>query len=136
MTTRMEQWATRDDVREMSRDILTHIDRRLNERDRVGEQRHGENADRLDVILEQCRETNGRVSKLEALYQRLDQEFQGIRKRWHEFRESIQKIVSTRAAVSSDERSLTRRELGWIFTLIVTCFWFGWVANQFIKGGP
>ena len=145
-----QNWATREDVRVSVREILEHIDRRLDERNRHQDSRHQENIDRMETVIELQRITNGRISKLEALYGQLDREFQSIRKRWHDFRDSVQKFLhshkqtastsTTTTTTTSDERPLTRKELGWVLALIVTCLtigatFAGWIISSG-KVGP
>lgn len=67
-----------------------------------------------------------RLSTLEEITRTLKEEFQGIRDRWHKFRESIQTAVSKLVqgngqgvAITSEERPITRKELGWVIALII-----------------
>lgn len=104
-----EQWATRDDVREMGRDIKEHIERRFSETREIQAERHDENVDRMDAMLAEARKTNGRVTTLETMHRALHEEFQAIRKRWHDFRDSIQSKLSTEGA--GENRHLTMRDV-------------------------
>ncbi len=111
-----DQWATRDDVRQVSQDVLSQINQRFDDLMDRGDQRHGENVRRMEYIADQTRQTNGRVTALEVIVRNIKEDFNGIRKRWHDFRDSFQQSTNT---LSSDEKLLTRKELGWIIALIV-----------------
>ena len=95
------QWATREDVRDLGLNIQTQVDRRFTEqrerreeRDKLAEERHRENVMRMETIINEVRQTNGRVIVLEDRHKSLAEEFQAIRKRWHDFRDSIQDKLS------------------------------------------
>lgn len=73
--------------------------------------RHSENVTRLERIEHEVKRTNGRVTTLEEKQRTLGDEFQAVRKRWHDFRESIQdKLRSTRER-SGENRHLTMRDV-------------------------
>ena len=115
------QWATREDVRDLGLNLQNQVDRRFteqrerrDERDKLAEDRHRENVSRMDTILSEVRETNGRVIVLEDRHKSLAEEFQAIRKRWHDFRDSIQnKLSEHRAsdAITGENRQITMRDV-------------------------
>lgn len=112
----------RQELREHLTLLRDHFDERFDssqdERDRM----HRENLAQMVRIEEQCRETNGRVSKLEEAMRNVREEFQRIRDKWHDFRATIQRQVDgfkRIANISSDERPITRKELGMVIGLAI-----------------
>jgi predicted nuclease with TOPRIM domain len=70
------------------------LHRRFDDEREARKQQHAENQDMLREIRAEAKLTNGRITRLESIAQTLKDEFQGIRERWHKFRESIQDSVS------------------------------------------
>ncbi len=87
------QWATRDDVRDMGKAIVEEMNRRFSESRERGDEKHDENKENLSAILSEAKRTNGRITRLEVETVTLKEEFQGIRKRWHDFRDSVQSRI-------------------------------------------
>lgn len=111
----------RSDLRAEMRDgfsvLKEHIDARFDDSREERALMHGENLQQFrDVIAEQ-RKTNGRVTTLETVTRTLADEFQGIRRRWHDFRDSIQaKVTEAQAhkpatAETGENRHLTMRDV-------------------------
>jgi hypothetical protein len=125
MTDLTEQWARREDVREMGKAIQEQIDRRFIEQRDRGDERHADNLDRFDAILAEQRRTNGRVTTLEALFKELKDEFTGIRRRWHDFRDSIVKSIKADGGIGTGEnRKLVVRDFLLVSGTIVACYAF------------
>lgn len=100
----MDQFATKEDIKEMSRDVLRQVFLRMDDESKNGDQKHIENQTLMREMVAEQRKTNGRVTRLEVglenviayvgkLEQRWTDEFNGIRKRWHDFRDSIQTAI-------------------------------------------
>ena len=115
-----EQWATREDVREVSRNVLEQINQRFDDLMDRGDHRHAENQDRMRDIVNEAKIANGRLTRLEEKHSALFNEFQAIRKRWHDFRESIQlKLQGPQGpqgiqgiqGVSGENRHVTMRDV-------------------------
>jgi predicted nuclease with TOPRIM domain len=70
------------------------LHRRFDDERTARHAQHAENQDMLREIRSEAKLTNGRITRLESMVQTLKDEFQGIRERWHKFRESIQDAVS------------------------------------------
>lgn len=68
-------------------------DERYSEQRNLSDGRHKENVERMDTIVGEVRETNGKVLVLEERQRSIMEEFAAVRKRWHEFRESIQLLT-------------------------------------------
>ncbi len=85
-----EQWATTHDMREWGSAIIEQMDRRFRESRERGDEKHDENKEFQVAILAEAKKTNGRITTLEVETRTLKDEFQGIRKRWHDFRDSVQ----------------------------------------------
>ena len=82
-------FATREDVRDMGHAIQVQIDRRFVEQRERGDERHADNLERFDALLSKADRADERLTKLEVITKNLQEEFQAIRKRWHDFRDSI-----------------------------------------------
>jgi len=118
----------------MSRDIVSQLNRRFDDAREVGDQRHSENITRMDSIVVQVRITNGRVTRLESLYDGLKDEFDAVRKRWHEFRDSVQKAMArfVEPVTTGESRPLTQREFGLLLGLMVGTATIAVVVTLFI----
>jgi predicted nuclease with TOPRIM domain len=99
----------RADLRDGLGGLRDHLDTRFNDSHTVRDRMHAENLTELRAIKEEAKKTNGRVTVLEERHRSLHDEFQGIRKRWHDFRESIQDRLSSR--VSGENRTVTMRDV-------------------------
>ena len=116
----MGDFATREDMRELGRDIVAQMNRRFDEQKDWSDQRHSENLERLDFLGAQTAKTNGRVSVLESAMKALQEEFQAIRTRWHNFRDSLSDTVAKALRPETwDNRPLSWRELAAIATMLV-----------------
>lgn len=89
--------------------------------------RHAENVGRMENIFTEVRRTNGRVTTLEAQQRTLAEEFQSVRKRWHDFRDSIQSKLSSDTA-TGENRTLKMRDV-YVFLGGLGAFYF--VAKLF-----
>lgn len=89
----MTDQLTRADLRESMRDVIGEVNRRFDEARAVGNQRHDENVDRLERIEASHNLIGERVVRLEGSHSALSADFQGIRQRWHDFRDSIQQAI-------------------------------------------
>ena len=90
MAAESQNWATREDVRGMGQDIKEQIATWKKEQRERSDEKHREGIERIDALTEEVRETIGKVILLEERHRSLFEEFQAIRKRWHDFRDSIQ----------------------------------------------
>lgn len=114
------------DSQELIQQGFAAINQRLTDYHAEHLRMHAENVKRMDFIAEQTQRTNGRVTTLEAVTRSLQDEFQAVRRRWHDFRETLTDHVSKQLATYArgtapnwDDRPLTRRELTTVIMLIV-----------------
>jgi predicted nuclease with TOPRIM domain len=104
----------RADLRDGLTGLREHLDTRFNDSHMTRDRMHAENLTELRAIKDEAKKTNGRVSVLEERHRSLYDEFQGIRKRWHDFRESIQdRLVNAAAgsAAAGENRTVTMRDV-------------------------
>jgi hypothetical protein len=105
-----DSWAKREDVRQMGRDILEHMDRRFKEKKETDSDKHDEYLGRFDTLITKSDRLTDRVTTLEALTRALQDEFQAIRKRWHDFRDSVQTKLADGGFGTGENRKLTTRD--------------------------
>ena len=105
-----DSWATREDVHRMGKDILEHMDRQSRQDREHGDNRHIENIGNFRELMAESRLMNVRVTTLETLVKTLQAEFQGIRDRWHTFRDSIVKSLSDNGVGTGENRKLVMRD--------------------------
>jgi predicted nuclease with TOPRIM domain len=114
-------FATRDDLRELGRDIVAQMNRRFDEQRELGDQRHSENIDRMDQLAS----IDTRLTILEQAMLAIKDEFAGIRKRWHDFRDSLQRDIDQHLSKllrpsTYDDKPVTRKELAVVTTIFLT----------------
>jgi len=131
------EYATRADVREMSRDIIAQVDKRFDEQRDLSNDRHAENIDRIDSIGDKVAAIDTRVTILEQLGKTFGREFENSARRLRELRDDATALVTAlrndmNAAISAvkgrvtghgngEARAITQRELGILVALAVGC---------------
>jgi hypothetical protein len=95
----------------MGRDILDHMDRRFKEKKETDSDKHLENLGRFDMLISKSDKLTDRVTTLEAITKTIQDEFQAIRKRWHDFRDSVQSKLSDSGLGTGENRRLVVRDV-------------------------
>ncbi len=143
-----DRYATREDVHHASHAIQQQIERWTNETRERSNERHAENIANIKDIVQEMRITNGRVVALETNHKNLQEEFQGIRKRWHDFRDSIQLKVQNNQGpagpqgaqgiqgLQGENRNLTMRDFNIAFASVSLGFALFYTFAKLMKWLP